>query len=289
MRTLYFFLLFTSPLLAQHGNWTAENFERRILTYEPVQRIGVADDAYAHGKMILRETVLQTDNQVEHFNVGDYFNVLSALCSLREPDSLLRLALQKMVGAPDGCEYLDLLSNKINQNPKYAPIAFEWADRRHNCANAEVTETANHPLTAEVEPALLEALTAISERDRRHRKGGYNAALQTPLDEANQHSVDSLYALYGTYLGVDLVGNELGHTMWAVIQHSNPAMMKRYLPVIHAAVQEGRLPETPLRMLLDRYYGLTAGYQFFGSQSGFGFREATDSERAGVLPKYKLK
>ena len=289
MRTLLLFILLSTSLLpAQNDTWTDDNFEQRVLTYQPVQRIGVTDDAYRIGKMVLRETANQTGLDPNEFNVADYFNVLSAFSSLDEPDSLLRLTLSKIVAAPDGCEYLDLFSNDVTEKAKFAPIAADWAARRRECPSEGETVAATDPSPTGADPALIQSLKFIYERDRRHRQGTYDAARQNPLDEANQRSIDSLFTLYGTYLGTDLVGNELGHVMWAVIQHSSMEMMGRYLPVVSAAVQEERLPEAPLRMLLDRYYGLMEGYQFFGSQSGFGFRTATGAERAAVLPEYGL-
>ena len=288
MRTLVFLLLTTKLLSAQNTAWAADYFEQRVLTYQPVQRIGVPDKSYSFGKMVLRETVNQTGNDPNNFNVADYFNVLSALCSLEEPDSLLQLALKKMAAAPSGCDYLELFSDDVATKAKYAPIAGEWAVRLSECTADSKTTSAGDALPSGADPTLLHSLRIISERDQRHRGEAYDSARQRALDAANQHAIDSLFTLHGTYLGTDVVGNDLGHVMWAVIQHSNTEMMGRYLPVVSAAVQEERLPEAPLRMLLDRYYGLMEGYQFFGSQSGFGFRTATGAERAAVLPGYGL-
>jgi len=77
--------------------------------------------------------------------------------------------------------------------------------------------------------------------------------------------------------------------MWAVIQHSNLEMMERYLPVIQKAVKDKELNIVPLKMLIDRFYGLKYGYQIFGSQSGFGFEMADEKTRKEIELKYGIE
>ena len=48
------------------------------------------------------------------------------------------------------------------------------------------------------------------------------------------------------------------------------------------------LPDTPLKMLLDRFYGLKYGYQFFGTQQGFGFESSNEDEIRKIKKKYQL-
>lgn len=45
--------------------------------------------------------------------------------------------------------------------------------------------------------------------------------------------------MYGVCLGRSLVGKEYETVMGAVIQHAEPEMMERYLPVVHRAVESG--------------------------------------------------
>lgn len=42
-------------------------------------------------------------------------------------------------------------------------------------------------------------------------------------------------------------------------------------------------------MLLDRYYGLTKGYQFFGTQSGFGFETADPARKEEIKAAYGIE
>jgi hypothetical protein len=76
--------------------------------------------------------------------------------------------------------------------------------------------------------------------------------------------------------------------MWSVIQHSNPEMMEKYLPIVNKAVENNDLDKTPLKMLIDRYYGLKYGYQIFGSQNGFGFKMADDETRNKIIKQYGI-
>ena len=67
-------------------------------------------------------------------------------------------------------------------------------------------------------------------------------------------------------------------------------MMEKYLPVVHIAVKEKELSTTPLKMLIDRYYGLKYGYQVFGSQSSdFGFKMADEKKRKEIKLKYGIE
>lgn len=111
---------------------------------------------------------------------------------------------------------------------------------------------------------------------------------QKLLDKENQQTVEALYQQHNTYIGRSLVGTEHEAVMWSVIQHADPEMMEKYLPVIHKAVQDGELDMGPLKMLIDRYYGLTKGYQFFGTQSGFGFENAGKEEKNKIKEMYGI-
>ena len=74
-----------------------------------------------------------------------------------------------------------------------------------------------------------------------------------------------------------------------MIQHAQVETMGRYLPVVHQAFLSGELAAGPLKMLIDRYYGLKYGYQIFGSQTGFGFDLADEQTREAILEQYQLE
>jgi len=77
--------------------------------------------------------------------------------------------------------------------------------------------------------------------------------------------------------------------MWSVVQHSNPEMMKKFLPILKKAVAEGELPTAPLKMTIDRYYGLVYGYQVFGSQGGLDIELANEQKRREIARAYGIE
>ena len=284
---LLFLLAFLTGLLCAQETRAAfspEAFEEQALTYQPPQRAGVSDKDYEFGKMVLRETVRQTGDDASTFNLADYFNVLSAFLSLREPEPALRLAFDKFLRSPGSCEYLIEFWDKVKSNPKYAPILEDWKRAKLECENNDEPVTEAPSLSAYAEAYLLNLnllrlIEKVNEQDQRFRKGSYNPSLQTPLDRENERIIDSLYAAHGQYIGRKLVGERFESVMWSVIQHSRLATMERYLPVLKRAVGDHQLAETPLRMLIDRVYTAKTGRQVFGSQQGVGLMPQVERER----------
>ena len=133
---------------------------------------------------------------------------------------------------------------------------------------------------------LIRQIAQIHEDDQRYRKNGYDAKRQTPLDRKNERRIEKLFEHYGKYLGTSLVGTRYNSVMWAVIQHSQPETMKKYLPVVHEAVREGELPAGPLRMLIDRIQTEETGKQVFGSQVGVPL--LTEAERKRIAEEYGI-
>lgn len=114
---------------------------------------------------------------------------------------------------------------------------------------------------------LVHKLLSIYDADQRYRLAKpADWSKQKPLDEQNQKEVLALYEEYATYIGRNLVGQRLESVMWAVVQHSNLAMMQRFLPIIQKAVAEKQLAVAPLKMLIDRVYAFQSHTQIFGSQ-----------------------
>lgn len=143
-----------------------------------------------------------------------------------------------------------------------------------------------------LEFSLVQEIYKININDQKYRDSGAEKKLpqdQQILDKKNQAIIDSLYNKYNTYIGRSLVGKKFESVMWAVIQHSNVEMMDRYLPIVKKAVTDKELEAAPLKMLIDRFYGLKYGYQIFGSQSGFGFKSADEKTKSDVKKKYGIE
>jgi selenocysteine-specific translation elongation factor len=110
---------------------------------------------------------------------------------------------------------------------------------------------------------------------------------QRPFDIQNEQRIDSLYAVYKTYIGKTLVGKDYESVMWSVIQHSDIHTMERYLPQISKAVEQKELSTEPLKMLIDRIYTVKYQYQIFGSQ--LGVPVADEKTKSEVIKNYKLE
>jgi hypothetical protein len=155
-----------------------------------------------------------------------------------------------------------------------------YASFYEKCESVSTKEKPANPQSDKLNADLVKQMISIGEKDRRYRKNKtVDWEKQKLLDKENQRAIEALYQQYNTYIGRSLVGTDYEVVMWAVVQHADSDMMEKYLPVIHKAVQDGELHMGPLKMLLDRYYGLTKGYQFFGTQSGFGFENASKEEK----------
>ena len=284
-------LLPTLPLRAQTDRLvtTDATFEADVLAYAPAQA-DLPDKQYSFATMVLRENKRQTDNDPAKFDVSDYYNTLVALTTLGESRAVIDLAFAKFLATDRACEYLT--SPDLFANGRWTSLRQQIDAEIARCQSGERTNapsTIPEPTAADgYDAALLRQIREIDERDGRYRgHNNQNLKKQAPLDRANQRIVEALFRKHGTYLGRSLVGRKYEHVMWTVIQHSNPAMMKRYLPVVAAAVKAGELTEAPLRMLIDRYYALTEGFQVFGSQGGdLGVRLADEATRLAIEEEF---
>ncbi|MFK8160838.1 MAG: hypothetical protein AB8H12_00105 [Lewinella sp.] len=264
--------------------FTEGGFEEQALRYTPPQRVGVSDKDYSFGQMVLKETVRQTEDNPAEFNRADYFNVLSAFLTLKEPDQAIELSFEKFLRSSGSCEYLIELWETVKSNPKYTPIRKAWKKAKADCEEGDDTDKQPFSLAQYAEDYLLDVelvrlIEQLYEQDQRFRKDHYQPELQTPLDRENERIIDSLYTVYDAYIGNDLVGDKFETVMWLVIQHSRLETMERYLPAVHQAVQKKTLAEAPLRMLIDRVYTQKTGRQVFGSQKGVELMPAADREQ----------
>jgi len=281
-------LLFFALSIFGQKSISPSSFEQDVIEYTPEQR--VSDKRYSYGMMILSETKKATNTDPANFNLADYFNVLSAFLTLDESEENINAAFEKFVQADGSCEYIVAFEDKFLENEKYGPVRAKYIKELKKC---RATSTGGGPQKGSFkEPSGVDELQgvmlAIKEKDQRYRSlGEGRSKKQKELDRQNQADIDSLYDQYGKYIGYTMVGKELEDVMWLVIQHSDVDMMKRYLPVVHSAVQAKELSQTPLKMLIDRFYAATEGYQFFGSQ-GSEIPLAEGTQRSQTLNKYDL-
>jgi hypothetical protein len=266
--------------------FTLQNFDEKILSYSPPKRPGVEEKDYQRGLTILEETRSNTQNDPANLNEGDYWNIGVAFLKLKEPKEHLEIVFKKGTENPETfCSYIKAFGEPVFK--KELPELF--ASFYEKCQHVPENEKPENPQSDKLNADLVKQMISIGEKDRRYRKNKtVDWEKQKLLDKENQQTIEALYQQHNTYIGRSLVGTEHEVVMWAVIQHADPEMMKKYLPVIHKAVQDGELHMGPLKMLLDRYYGLTKGYQFFGTQSGFGFENASKEEKNKIKEMYGI-
>ena len=265
------------------------DFENQFLNYQPYQNPNTAKNDFDHANRIIRETKASLKSQPDSFYVSDYYNILSAFLSLKESKENIMIAFQKFKDSDNSCQYF-LMFERKGKNPKYDIIRDQFEKEISKCkSNPTVkkefdleTYCTSYNLSTEL-VRIIEAINIDDQKDRLNHKS------QSKLDENNQLLIDSLYNIHKTYIGKTLVGDKFKDVMWSVIQHSNPEMIAEFLPVIQKAVKDGELTKTPLKMMIDRYYGLTYGYQIFGSQNGFGFELADEKKRKEIELKYGIE
>lgn len=290
-------------LLSQVSHtFTAADFEEQALRYRPIQRVDVDDAAYRKGTFFLSEVVKATQGNVQAFEVADYWNLCMAFDKLEEPRQSFEIAFRKAVAldADKLCEYVTAIGGDVFEEhvPElYAQFMKQHCEGSEASASDKAIDAATYAAARGLDQSLVESLLAMRKADRQYRdrpasQGAYYddprlLAAQQVLDSSNQRQVERLFGVYGRYIGRTLVGRELENEMWVVIQHSNLAMMERYLPYIHQAVQNKELEPGPLKLLLDRIYSIKRGVQLFGSQGDIPIMD--EKERRAIVQQYGLE
>lgn len=274
------------------SNLTAGNFEKEILKYEPVNSSSLSEKDFEFAAMVIGEIKLAAADDPEGFNRADYFNVLTAFLVLQETDENILLAYEKFANSDGACEYFTSFGKKVNEKKTYAPIRDRFNARAMECEKGakpkEIFDLASYCREHKLNKDLVALIQLIDAKDQKYRGDDYKtrAPDQKIIDIQNQVCIDSLFEAHNTYIGESLVGPKFETTMWAVIQHSNPEMMKQYLPILQKAVANDGLAESTLKMTIDRYYALTYGYQVFGSQSGMNVALANTEKREEIAKLY---
>jgi len=294
MLSLVTLLIISTICFAQTSNplILETEFEKSILNYTP-QKNNLSDKTFNYGSMIIGEVKKDVDGNTSNFKRADYFNVLSAFLSLNETDENIQLAFRKFSESEGCCEYF--LSEGMFDSKKYDVIRKKINLQKASCSNNQQTkeletfDIVDYAKSNKVDLKLIQLLDLVDENDQKYRsQKSFDNKSQSNLDKRNQLIIDSLFNNYKTYIGTTLAGEKYRYIMWSVIQHSHPEMMGRYLPFISKAVEQNELESGPLKMLIDRYYGLSYGYQIFGTQSGFGFELADEVKRSQVIMKYNI-
>ncbi|MEL6591058.1 MAG: hypothetical protein AAFQ68_13300 [Bacteroidota bacterium] len=274
----FLFQVLTDSLWGQNPIFDYDNLEQQVLAYEPSQREGVSDQKYHNGVQLLKSIKEIVESEGGQFKQGDYWNLSIAFIRLGEPNEHIGLAFQKAIDkdADKTCEIIMAFGvKKMSHFQEAIPEIFNPFVAK--CESAPQKEEKLFDPSAYAEQHQLDLdlvilVNQIAESDQQYRQmEDTDWSKQTPIDQQNMRLIDSLREEYDGYVGKDLVGPELGYVMWIIVQHSTLEQMQEYLPVVHKAVQEDQLGSGPLKMLLDRIYTNTHGYQIFGSQHGVDY------------------
>lgn len=289
--SILFLTIVTSCKSQKIVEFDYNNFEKQVLSYEPIQNSNTIKKDFDFGKMVLRETKIATENNYKNFNGADYYNILSAFTALNESEINIQIAFEKFKNSEGSCDYF--LSKRMFKSPKYDIIREKINQQIQICENSTSKNQNRFDLKEysqknNFDYNLILQINNINDLDEKYRNDETTDwTKQTPIDKENQRIIDSLYNVHKTYLGKTLVGEKFQSTMWRVIQHSNIEMMEKYLPIIQKAVNDNELDVVPFKMLIDRIYSIKFGYQIFGSQGGIDI--ADDEKRKEVELKYGIK
>jgi heme-degrading monooxygenase HmoA len=119
--------------------------------------------------------------------------------------------------------------------------------------------------------SLCADLLAIEKRDQDIRKsigGNFQniaaVAEMQKIDREDLARVEAIIARYG-YPGKSLVGTEAAGSAWLVIQHSDAATQKKYLPMLEKAAEAGELDRGSVAMTIDHILVSEGKPQLYGS------------------------
>lgn len=127
--------------------------------------------------------------------------------------------------------------------------------------------------------ALAEELRKIREMDQEVRRNDAEEEGRDPeaanrsfqrmkmVDSLNTQRVIEIIETYG-WPGADMVGAGGNQAVWLVIQHSEPDVMEKYLPLMRDAVRRGKAELSELALLEDRVLINQGKHQIYGSQIG---------------------
>ena len=131
-----------------------------------------------------------------------------------------------------------------------------------------------------VKDSFIQQLLSIGNDDQRYREemantaekyGGTSPEIKALLssmrkaDSINTTKVTSIIDQYG-WLGADVIGPEANTAIFMVIQHADLPIQLKYLPIMRAAVKDGRAKPASLALLEDRVALKQGRKQTYGSQ-----------------------
>ncbi len=288
MKHLCYFLIFVILIACSNES------ERKITTeigFIPKQDTSISDENFRKWTHLLKNTYASIEAKGGTIVYGDHLNIATAFIKLKEPKQkvLDQFYLAQQKNLESTAEIFPLVYQSHESvagylsKAEYEAMLEQFAQVMANKEEVKI-DPVGYAQKHQLDVGLVQIMADLKEQDQLYRTT--DITKQLPIDQQNILVIDSLYGLYGKYIGSALVGKEYQHSMWAVIQHSDLEHQEFYLPVVHAGVVDGVLPATPLKMLIDRVYKKKYGHQIFGSQTGGVL--ADDATINKVKEKYGL-
>jgi uncharacterized protein (UPF0335 family) len=132
----------------------------------------------------------------------------------------------------------------------------------------------NKPLVARLDSIQVEDQKYRQQIDGIDKKYGWDSKEMKDLlkiigykDSINLIKVKAILDTYG-WLGADVVGQQGNSTLFLVIQHADQKTQEKYLPMMRAAVKNGKAQGSSLALLEDRVALGQGKRQIYGSQIG---------------------
>ncbi|HEY4110709.1 DUF6624 domain-containing protein [Puia sp.] len=159
---------------------------------------------------------------------------------------------------------------------------------------AALLSKAQTPRSHPVMDSIMSQLAYVFKTDQQYRaplestikKYGWNSPqvdsledLMSTQDSINLGVVTHIIDTYG-WIGPDSIGPSGSTTLWIVIQHSDLGIQQKYLPLMRAAVRQGRAHASELAYLEDRVALEEGKKQLYGTQ----FRLDTTTNKYIVSP-----
>lgn len=111
----------------------------------------------------------------------------------------------------------------------------------------------------------INRLAKLTGFDPVYLKNNYKSVM-VQIDSENQKRIEEIIAKH-SYPGKNQVGTPENETAWLIIQHSDPKMIEKYLPMLREAAQKGDISKQSLALTEDRNLMYHGKNQIYGSQS----------------------
>ena len=195
---------------------------------------------------------------------------MGLLLLVNEPLETVKIGLERIIGAEEGCVYLNRLEPTILSDALYQPIQNDWGHALRQCRNQQYAQIYPDAYRNELTPLQVRLDQMLGLDDLPAVENGLNPFANNAAsvhDAHNRQIIDQVYEEYGTYIGLDRVGPQFASHMWAGIHSSTADYIERYLPVLRQAVLEQQLAPGQYQQTLNRYCFLTTGthlYEWMG-------------------------